>query len=125
MNEEQKAQSILYMARGAISERVDYEMGKVLENINDPNTEANKPRVIALKLTFLPSPDRGIIQVKAEAQVKLQPTTAVQTTLGTTFDPATGKMRFAEMMASEAPGQMLLFGGEEETPELRFVESVK
>jgi hypothetical protein len=117
MNEEQKAQSILYMARGAISERVDYEMGKVLENINDPNTEANKPRVIALKLTFLPSPDRGIIQVKAEAQVKLQPTTAVQTTLATTVIPSTGELRFVEMSA-QAPGQKMLFGEDEEEPKV-------
>jgi hypothetical protein len=122
MEEGQKAQSILHMARGAISERVDYEMGKVLDNISDPNTEANKPRVIALKLTFLPSPDRSLIQVKAEAQVKLQPTTAVQTTLGSTHDPSTGEMRIVEMTAND-PGQRLLFGDDEEPKVLRVVTS--
>lgn len=32
--------SILQMARGAIMERIDYEMAKVVDNILDPNTEA-------------------------------------------------------------------------------------
>lgn len=120
MEERQKAQSILAMARGAISERVDYEMGRVIENIADPNTEAARPRVITLKLTLLPASDREMIYVKAEAQTKLQPTTAVQTTLGTAIDPSTGEMRFVEMTA-QMPGQKLLFGDEEEPNVLRVV----
>lgn len=32
--------SILQMARGAIQERTDYEMARILENIVDPNTRA-------------------------------------------------------------------------------------
>lgn len=32
--------SILEMSMGAILERVDYEMGRVLENVLDPNTKA-------------------------------------------------------------------------------------
>ena len=32
--------SILEMARGAITERVDYVVGRVIENILDPNTKA-------------------------------------------------------------------------------------
>ena len=37
MNELEK-KSILEMSMGAILERVDYEMGKVIDNILDPNT---------------------------------------------------------------------------------------
>ena len=37
--------SILQMARGAIMERIDYEMAKVVDNILDPNTEATASRV--------------------------------------------------------------------------------
>ena len=36
--QEEKAKSILEMARGAIMERVDYEMAKIIENILDENT---------------------------------------------------------------------------------------
>lgn len=37
MNEDQK-RSILQMARGAIQERADYEMSRLLANILDANT---------------------------------------------------------------------------------------
>ena len=33
--------SILEMSMGAILERVDYEMGRVLENVLDPNTQGH------------------------------------------------------------------------------------
>jgi hypothetical protein len=42
--------SILEMARGAIAERVDVEMGRVMENIADPNTKSTEKRIITLKL---------------------------------------------------------------------------
>ena len=34
--------SIIDMAHGAFKERADYEMAKILENILDPNTKAEK-----------------------------------------------------------------------------------
>ena len=34
------ATSLLDMANGAIKERIDYEMGRVMQNISDPNTKA-------------------------------------------------------------------------------------
>ena len=38
--EDLSKRSIIDMARGAIKERVDYEMTRVVENILDPNTSA-------------------------------------------------------------------------------------
>lgn len=40
--------SILQMARGAIQERVDYEVAKVIDNILDVNTDAKTKRKITL-----------------------------------------------------------------------------
>ena len=40
---ERSQKSILQMARGAIQERADYEITKILENILDPNTSATRP----------------------------------------------------------------------------------
>lgn len=34
------ASSLIDMANGAIKERLDYEMGRVIQNIGDPNTKA-------------------------------------------------------------------------------------
>lgn len=42
--------SILKMANGAIQERVDYEVSKVIDNILDVNTETKKKRKIVLTI---------------------------------------------------------------------------
>ena len=46
MNEQFDKKSILEMSMGVILERVDYEMGRVLDNIIDPNTKATAKRKI-------------------------------------------------------------------------------
>lgn len=40
--EQTKASSLIDMANGAIKERLDYEMGRVINNISDPNTKATR-----------------------------------------------------------------------------------
>lgn len=65
--------SILEMARGAITERVDYEMGRVLQNILDPNTKASAKRKITLTVEFLPDDERQTISVSVTAKSVLQP----------------------------------------------------
>lgn len=40
---ERTQKSILQMARGAIQERADYEMSRLLDNILDPNTGRHRP----------------------------------------------------------------------------------
>lgn len=44
--------SIIDMAHGAFKERADYEMAKILENILDPNTKAEKKRSLTIQMTF-------------------------------------------------------------------------
>lgn len=46
--------SILQMARGAIQERADYEITKILDNILDPNTAPTAARKLSLTLTLKP-----------------------------------------------------------------------
>lgn len=50
--------SILQMARGAIQERADYEITKILENILDPNTSATAARKLTITLTLKPDDTR-------------------------------------------------------------------
>ena len=115
LNDKQKA-SILDMAKGAISERVDYEMGRVIQNILDPNTDPRKARKITVELTFIPSADRTFIQVGAVAKSKLEATTMIQTSLST-YTPIDGIPQFIENM-SEAPGQTSLDGLETAPPKI-------
>lgn len=50
MSDQLDKKSILEMSMGAILERVDYEMGKVMDNILDPNTKATAKRKISVTL---------------------------------------------------------------------------
>lgn len=57
MSDQLDKKSILEMSMGAILERVDYEMGKVMDNILDPNTKATAKRKISVTLELIPSAD--------------------------------------------------------------------
>lgn len=63
MSDQLDKKSILEMSMGAILERVDYEMGKVMGNILDPNTKATAKRKISVTLELIPSADRRTITV--------------------------------------------------------------
>jgi hypothetical protein len=109
------AKSILEMAHGAIMERTDYEMKKVLDNILDPNTKAAKKRTLTVTLELLPDDDRKQIQVKATSKSKLEPTNAVSTALYITGDSDTGEVAAVEMVP-QVPGQQAIDGSEQEQP---------
>lgn len=111
MNEEQRT-SILQMARGAIQERADYEMTRVLDNILDPNTEARAKRKLQLTIEFRPDDDRQVIAVSVTAKSALCPTNPVSTSLYITGDER-GEATAVEMVPN-IPGQTDLFGGEQE-----------
>jgi hypothetical protein len=105
--------SILEMARGAITERVDYEMGRVLQNILDPNTKASAKRKITLTVEFLPDDERQTISVSVTAKSVLQPTVPVKTALYAS-QGSYGDFSVVEM-TPQIPGQSS-FDGEEQEP---------
>lgn len=90
MSDQLDKKSILEMSMGAILERVDYEMGKVMENILDPNTTA---------------------------KCSLTPTDPVTTSLYITNAPSTGELLVAEMVP-QVPGQLALDGEEQDHPKI-------
>lgn len=109
--------SILEMAGGAILERVDYEMGKVLDNILDPNTKPTGKRKITVTLELIPSADRKTIVTNTTAKCALVPTEPVTTSLFITSKASTGEMVVAEMVP-QVPGQMGMDGGEQGAPKI-------
>ena len=116
MNELDRA-SILRMAMGAIEERVNYEMGSVLDNILDINTEAKQKRRMTITLEFLPDAERRTIQVNAGVKSALVPTDPVLTSLYVASSPATGEMEVYEMVP-QIPGQQALEGSAQEEPKV-------
>lgn len=108
--------SILDMGRGAIKERVDYEMNKVLNNILDPNTKPTGRRKVTVCLELIPSADRMTITVQTTAKCTLCPTEPVTTSLFITGD-GDGQLVVAEMVP-QVPGQMGMDGGEQSEPKV-------
>lgn len=49
---------IVEMARGAILERINYEMARVMDNILDANTKPTAKRKLTVTLTFTPDDER-------------------------------------------------------------------
>lgn len=96
---------------------VDYEMGKVLDNILDPNTKATGKRKITVGLELVPSADRRTITVHTTAKSALVPTEPITTSLFITNQPGTGEMVVAEMVP-QVPGQLGMDGGEQDSPKV-------
>lgn len=109
--------SILRMAMGAIEERVNYEMGGVLDNILDINTEAKKKRRMTITLEFLPDAERRTIQVNAGVKSALVPTDPVLTSLYVASSPSTGEMEVYEMVP-QIPGQQAMNGSTQDEPKV-------
>lgn len=67
------------LARGAVIERFDEAMKRVLENIVDPDMVANSVREINMKIRFAPSKDRR----SAAIDIAVEPKLAKKNTVGT------------------------------------------
>jgi len=113
MSDQLDKKSILEMSMGAILERVDYEMGKVMDNILDPNTKATAKRKISVTLELIPGADRRTITVQSTAKCSLTPTDPVTTSLYI----STGELMVAEMVP-QVPGQLALDGEEQDHPKI-------
>ena len=108
--------SILDMATGAIKERVDYDVTKVIDNILDLNTKAQAKRKITLTIEFAPDEDRKRISISVTSKATLCPTNPVSTALA--FVPnQKGEAQLVEMVP-QVPGQMALDGSEQAAPKL-------
>lgn len=113
--------STLDMAEGAIKERCDIEMSKIIDNIMDINTAATKARELKLTVKFTPSSDRKNVQVSTQAQCKLQPTEPLATALYIGADE-NGEVGAVEL-TRQIPGQMNIDGQEQaEPPKLRLAK---
>lgn len=109
MNEEGK-KSILQMARGAIQERADYEMSRLIDNILDANTSAVAKRKLTITLELKPDDSRQNISVSCTAKSALAATNPVTTSLY-----VADKEQVVEMVP-QIPGQYAIDGDEQEAP---------
>lgn len=108
--------SILDMAMGAIKERVDYDVMKVVDNILDVNTKSKAKRKITLTMEFVPDEDRQKIGISVTSKASLCPTNPVSTALA--FVPNSDGEALLVEMVPQVPGQMSLEGPEQPAPKL-------
>lgn len=90
--------SVLEMAMGAILERVDYEMVKVLQNIMDSNTDPTAKRKMVLTLEFKPDAYRENISLSVMVKTALAPTVPVVTSLYVCGSDSNGQQTVVEMV---------------------------
>ncbi|SMC38194.1 hypothetical protein [Papillibacter cinnamivorans] len=107
---------ILEMARGGFLERADYEMTKIIDNILDPNTRADKKRTLTITLDLIPDADRQTIRVNTVVKSKLEPTNPVATSLYISGGVG-GDMVVSELVP-QVPGQTSFSGDVQEAPPL-------
>ena len=117
MKEEFEPKSVMEMSGGAILERVNVEMARVIENILDPNAKADAKRKITVTLELTPSSDRKNITVKTTAKSTLVPTDAVTTSLFIAGKPLSGEMAIYEAVP-QVPGQLGIDGSEQSRPKI-------
>ncbi|MGH1093086.1 replication terminator protein [Bacillus mycoides] len=73
-------------ADGALSERFHQEFERVMENMNDLNTDPKKARKIVLTLSFAGDQKREVWNCQVQATSKLVPTEAVESKILLDFD---------------------------------------
>ena len=94
-------------AGGALQEKFDDAMEKVLVNMTDPNTPWKNKRKIVVEVSFEQNEDRDDFTVNVSVVLKLAPVKPVSTRMAIGKDLATGDV-FAEEYGSQCRGQMTL-----------------
>ena len=94
-------------AGGALQEKFDDAMDKVLTNLMDPNTPWKNKRKINVEITFEQNEDRDDTSVNVSVVPKLAPVKPIATRMAIGKDIKTGEV-FAEEYGSQIKGQMTL-----------------
>ncbi|MFC4768712.1 replication terminator protein [Effusibacillus consociatus] len=93
-------------ADGAVAERFNLELKKVLENIADPNTDPKKARKITLTVTVKADEKRDIANVSIQTKTVVAPAREIETKIVMDYDN-TGSVVGAELK-SGVKGQMFI-----------------
>lgn len=83
-------------AGGALSERLNTDLQKVLENIADPNTDGKKKRKLTLTITFNADESRDVVMTNVISKLTLAPAHAIEAKLLMDLD-GRGKVTGAEL----------------------------
>lgn len=94
------------VANGAFHERFNYELQKLLQNVADPNTDAEKKRKMQVTLTLEPDENREVAKITIDVKSTPVPRKSIGSTLLIDQDEL-GRATGAELK-SGAKGQTYL-----------------
>ena len=106
-------------AGGKLSVQLNKALEKVTENIQDPNTDAQKVRKINVSISLRPNDERNFVSTRVETKLSLAPELGATTALSMGRDLRTGEVEAVEIF-NQIPGQMnvddVIDQEEDETP---------
>jgi hypothetical protein len=103
---------------GALTERFNREMERVLQNVFDPNTDPKAKRQIQIIIEIKPNEARDRAEFKVDLKTKIAPPVPM-VQMCFLYQNDAGDVTAAEI-TREIPGQMDMDGGEQPLP--RVVE---
>jgi hypothetical protein len=86
-------------AGGALAEQVNIEIGKVLKNISDPNTDSKKSRKVTVAITFKSNMARDAAAVTIDTKTTLAPIIPMETNIMIDRDLKSGQVLASEFRA--------------------------
>lgn len=107
MEEKMNLLSLKDLANGALQEKVDAAMQKVLENMQDPNTPWKNKRKINIKIAFVQNESRDDAAVEISVSTDTAPVSPVVTRMAIGKDLMSGKT-YAQEYGRQIRGQMSL-----------------
>ena len=106
-------------AGGKLSVQLNKALEKITENVQDPNTDAQKVRKINVSISFRPNDERNFVATTVETKLSLAPELGATTALSMGRDLRTGEVEAVEIF-NQIPGQMnvddVIDKEEDETP---------
>lgn len=106
-------------AGGKLSVQLNKALEKITENVQDPNTDAQKVRKINVSISFQPNDERNFVATTVETKLSLAPELGATTALSMGRDLRTGEVEAVEIF-NQIPGQMnvddVIDQEEDETP---------
>lgn len=106
-------------AGGKLSVQLNRALEKITENVQDPNTDAQKVRKINVSISFRPNDERNFVATTVETKLSLAPELGATTALSMGRDLRTGEVEAVEIF-NQIPGQMnvddVIDQEEDETP---------
>lgn len=109
-------------AGGKLSVQLNKTLEKVTENIQDPNTDAQKVRKINVSISLRPNDERNFVSTTVETKLSLAPELGATTALSMGRDLRTGEVEAIEIF-NQIPGQMSVndvIDQEEDEPQKAF-----